>query len=389
MVTNSIYNEFSSFQIRDRIGEMLERYQVFVNKAESHHNIEEKKAFYNSAYQAIVDCAISFNGTLPYEVNKSFFTLLELYAAKICYAQVTPNGDKEGGFKKSAQLMELSFSLQLANLGVIDFSYNWKMCRNLEDLIDHSPDLFLEIAEYPHKFMPEYLVAKAKDGYLMEIMAKTLIRMTYSHQNIFPIKNDLEAFHLYYNELTEKLIGINNEEQKKELIQYKYNRCRFLASKVSNGDFENQFKSYDSVIEKIDELFKEKTFFSESIYAQIENMRGLILMKLSLLTPNHQSDIHKNAYLLFQRAFHRRSALLKICDDKERSNQEYFLSNIRTALMAILNSRNPKSEEDINQLLEHAFALRQYVDKLKSENNSHFYLSKYETALQQVDNIFK
>lgn len=348
--------------------------------------IAEKKVCYEQAFKTICKFVEENESTENLEIKKQISSLFYAYAAKTCYAQSgaqDENGvvDNEEGFRKSARLMELSLCMQLDALQLMDFSFDYTQFSTLADLVST-----LEIQkDQPGKFFPlisqlnidaDALLQKADGNEMREILAQTLIHMSYAHQNIGALRNSKNTLlHTSFQAITEKMIGRETEAQKRELCGYIYNRCSFLVDLTHPGDVAKKIQSYNPVLNLLKEAYPEDHPDYISRLAQINNITGLIMLR------GMPNDLGA-AVQYFNKAFDLRTILLnQFKDENKKFEQEYLMSNLRTALIHCLVNTLPLDKE---QILLHKEALECFIQKLEEQKNTHAYISSYRGAIDKA-----
>ncbi len=353
---------------------------VISDKASIPEKINSKKIFYNQIFQLL---KLENSPSLP------LFRLFEEYASKTCYAQVNlETKDDEEGFRKSARLLELSLSLQLSEMKLLDFKYDWKDFENLESLITNlhyekdQKGLFFDTIEQL-TIDPNVLVQNAGDN--RDILAKTLLKLTYSHQNIESLISPSYAnFHKRFNELTESVIGQETEKQKQDLVDYRYNRSVFLT-KLTSDSFESQFECYTSVLDLGKKIYAADSPKLMSLTAKIANMRGLLILRrpstpTDSFTPSHYRDM---ASQYFDLAFELRVHLVAN-DPANRKDHEYFLSNVLTGVVYCLVNQ-PKTDKRLAKAEEYLNYFRSY----NVENPTNAYHDCWEKAKNSLEEYRK
>lgn len=339
---------------------------TLIQQAGREEKLETKRVLFEHAYQILKQ-----NPTSTGEL----FTLFHDYAKQTCYAQ-EENNDDEVGFRKAARLMELSFALQLTFLGLGSVEYKWQkewqaqpsldaLVQSLEVQKDQQGKLFDYIVGL--SLDPDVLLAHAQQKGIQETVAKTLTLLSYSHQNIENLDAN-KALHKKYNTLTEALIT-----DKPALVDYMYNRCRFLAALDKSGD---AIASYEPIKRKIAELWPQPVVKSESLRAQIENMQGILIAQKSL------AESLADAEPYFKRAFNIRQPLLAQCEtDQERFDQNFLLCNVRLALIKCAIKLHGQDLESVKGAYDHAQALRAFLDEAGRRGNQHCYLPDYKPLI--------
>lgn len=387
---------------------VVKKIKDLVCGASKEPEISKKRMLYNTAFIVLREHAKI--GRMTPELQKEFYALLEAYAGATCYNQASPiknnkgeSIDREEGFRKSARLMEFSFLAQLQALGLADSSFDWMNAENMEDLIANigidkdQGKLFAAVSSL--NVDRTVLANRAHDEGLADVLAKTLMRMTYSHQNIKAIRLEpkLIEFQRYSSEITEAVIGTATVENSKLLYDYQYNRIgvKFEEIKatqpqlVASSEEEFRAKMYDDIKEKLASVCEKNDPFLIGKLSQISNMQGLILIKDR--QPNAEEIEMAKGY--FQEAFEKRTELLDAAQKEEEylrtgvkttahRNHEYFLCNVRTGQVECIINTVPLDKES---LLKHRAALQAFLDELAILGDYNDYGPCYVDAIRKID----
>lgn len=323
-----------------------------IAKAEATLDLNDKRIHYQAAYAEFRKAG---------KLSIPFFKFLELYAAKTCYAQENPQRDAAGksidpdeGFRKSARLCELSALLQLNELGLVDFKFQWAKFEQLEALINSLEGFEISVA-------PEVLAARATEG--KEVLRATLIRIAYSHQNF---SGEGFAFHDKYNRMIEALFDQTTPQGKFDAMDFKYNRCGLMI-KLKDNSLERKKEAYGELLQQYESFQSSDPVLNRAVLgkiSQINNMMGILL-----------GDAPEAA-TYFQEAFQAREKLFK---ESRHSDDEYFLCNIRTGMISTLLARG-----DLEGAKPHADALKSYIAENRKMGNNHSYLELYQKAVDKI-----
>lgn len=366
----------------------------YCEQASALSNLQEANKIYESAFRELRARSLTEGNTNSLAITQDLVELLESYAGKICYAQESSKKDKKGnsldeekGFRKSARLMELSLCMTYNALGIKTESHDWSAYHSLKTLTkslntekDQQGKYFSTVS---HPLVDNKVLAEVADEKgLREIMAKSFIRLTYSYQNISTLNASTKPnyqMHQNLNELTETLIDKSTEESNKMLVNYRYNRCAFIAGLNSPEDWEGKIESYRPVQELALKTYPEGSLDLASLLAQIANMRGLIVLN------SKEPEALEKAEDYFQEAFDLRKNLMDLCTTCEgRDKQEFLMANLRTGIIHCLLNRQPRTKELYEEANVHAEALAAYIEKCKQNGNKHYHRPNYANAITKV-----
>lgn len=346
-------------------------------KAQATAVVSEKRAYLDAIYQIL--------RKQPSIEPKQLSRLFEEYAAQTCYAQANwKNQDDEEGFRKSARLMELSFQMQLTAMNLGSFDYDWRAYSSLEDLIaslgieKNQNGLFFDKIE---GLIIDSDVLVQQSGDLRETLAKTLVRLSYSYQNIST--SNTSTHHTLHQKLdtwTEKVIGSETQEQKEMFAEYRYNRCAFLA-RIAKLPIADQLASYQSVQELIRNSLPDTSSKRYSLLAQIFNMQSILTINLIETTPSveKRNELYAVSQKLAEMAIDLRQSLSTI--EPANKNNHYLLANARTVVIKALLSIQPLTQENVSKALGHSEALKIYYPS----NPSHPYAPGWVGSIRAVE----
>lgn len=364
---------------------VIKQFTQFMTKAAATQNLETKREIYNSAFQVLRQEALK--GPLTAELQIKLFELFELYATKTCYNQeslINPDDDEEG-FRKSARLMELSLMQQLQFLGRSSINYNWTSFDSLEKLITDlgygtDQEGFARFISKEMETDRESLVNEAQAKNVREILTTTLIRLTFSYQNIEKFKKDVQ---LQENcqATTSAAIGRGTQDQLRKLVDFVYNRCAFLVG-INGGNYQAKIDSYNEVTKLMDESYTKQDFEYWSLHAQIANMRGLIYLRSG--APNARE---LGAPLQEAAAVIRKDLVSRAETPEEKWRQNFLLCNLITSLADHLNAKTALTAEDLSKAKEYKQTLVDFLEECKRNNNAHFHNTSWRKALTVLNKI--
>lgn len=106
------------------------------NRALQNSQLEVKRSAYNEAFLII-------KASYCQELRPLLMRLFERYAMETCYAQESEERgeggksvDDELGFRKCARLMELTFCMQMHDLGFLGSDFDWAKHPTLDTIIE-------------------------------------------------------------------------------------------------------------------------------------------------------------------------------------------------------------------------------------------------------------
>jgi hypothetical protein len=336
----------------------------------------EKRKAYNKAFSTLK------NYFCP-ELRPRLFCLLEKYAKKTCYGQESEELDTTGrsvddelGFRICARLMELSFCMQMRDLGLLDFDYNWSQHTSLETL---TKDLQVEPGQKGPFFDAidqtscdgDVLMSKAYEAGLQEIMAKTLCSLAFSYQNIGQL-NDTGHYGLHkkLQDWTEAVIGNETPRQKERLVEFRYNRCLFmLLLEHPDASLEEKVAIYEPIKELLFTTYPTGHDLLLQKEAQINNMQGLII------TRSGQTDALVKAEPYFLAAYELY---------KKIPRNKFLIGNVLTSLIACETTK-PLDPESAAKLKICVKELREIIGEFQEEDNQDSYATEYPLSVQQAD----
>lgn len=399
-------------------GEEIESINSWISKAdtlEGSNLVPQRKEYYEEAFKQLRTVALQQNGILPLELHSKLYEILYRFAGTR-YGQ-----DEEEGFRDCASLLELSLGMQCKDLGLnVNLGkegFSWKNIDSIAGLIvELNADVdnrFLDVVQFSKQVTSLELYNCVALSELYEepsderkMFADSLVKLLFCYQNISTLngsneekilkltshseicrlveieKSKKQTLHSQLQELAKTAIDEQTPEQVKTLAEFLYNRCSFMVelgheNPESDACKQAQIESYSSIE---DLLITHKDFGKKSpMYlakkAQIENMRGLINLRMS----EPDLDIAEG---------HFREALkfrleLQIPNDVEGKWEYHFLfNNLRTGLMHVLTVR--ATEEDVDEAIQHAIPMAQFVIDSKAEGRNHCYNKSYHSALTKV-----
>lgn len=399
------------------------RVQEISRQATIETDLNKKREIYNTAYTEIRNA--SLKGEASPELRRELHILFESYVTATSYNQESPipkdparpvkeggeSVDKEEGFRKTVALMELSLLMQLDDLGLSDtpVPIDWKESEDLESLArdvgfigyplegfaTSNSKLFDRITQL--NVEPNVLANKAHDLNSRDMLAKTLIRLTFSQQNVMHIRKDAKfvGLHRDFNALTEAVIGNTSIEQSHQLADYKYQRIGFLIelSMLAGGALpegqtleEFRFNAYEAMKKEFEK--ESDDYFLLGKRAQCANMQGIIVVNSNL----------EKAEVLFNEALAIRTVLLEKDETssefmstqvktKQHQDNEFLLANVRSGLVHCLVNIQPITEERRLLLQQQKDALLAYVGSLNATSNYNGYRSSYDGAIKKADTI--
>lgn len=405
------------------VGSAVKRVQEISRQATIEPDLNKKREIYNTAYSEIRNA--SLKGESSPELRRELHILFESFVTATAYNQESPTPkdpthpvekggesmDKEEGYRKSAALLELSFLMQLDDLNLSDspVQIDWKEAEDLESLARN-----VGFINYPEKGFetsnsklfdricqlnvdPGVLAAKAQEQGNRDVLAKTLIRLTFSHQNVMHIRKDAKfvSLHRNFNALTETVIGDSSIEQSHQLADYKYQRIGFLIelSMLAGGALpegqtleEFRFNAYEAMKKEFEK--ESDDYFLLGKRAQCANMQGIILASSNL----------EKAEILFNEALAIRTVLLNKDETstefmstqvktKQHQDNEFLLANVRSGIVHCLVNIQPITEERRLLLQQQKDALLAYVGSLSATSNYNGYRSSYDGAIRKADSV--
>lgn len=369
------------------LSEVAGRVDQLVTDGRAVHGVDlvvKRRDIYNEGF-ALLRGAIA-NGpsgsAVPMELYTSFGNLLHAYASDVCYAI----GDD--GFLKSSRLMEFSLLQQLITLGLISKSddNSWQQCATLDDLI---VDLGGKVAEQlgtldraldqitPH--LLTHTLEEHGEEKVRHSLSETLIRLCYSHQNTDVIRENGPRQRLL-QKLTEEAIGSTTAEQQKVKAEYLYNRCVFMLGFEQFNTAEEktraQIASYTPVLEQFSIAYGKNSPESLGKLSQVENMCGILTMKLKLPTSFEQALSH------FALAYYARESIAEPQDPDQRWTHHFLLNNIRSSLVPMLMSVPLCNEKTIELAREQVDAMEKFVKESENQGRNHDYFKGYRAVIQ-------
>lgn len=344
-------------------------FKVF-HEATQSKNLVEKRRLYNEAF-------VLLKNSFSSELSPLLFPLLEAYARETCYAQESEEKNADGqsvddelGFRQCARLMELSFCLQLQQLGLQSFSYDFLHYPSLEALTNDlqvGPDqkgLFFHQIEQL-EMDNDVLISKSSAGKLREIMGKTLQYLTYSYQNITSLCHD-KALHAKLQPWTEAVIGNETEAQKQWLTEYLYNRSLFML-RLNNPSctVEDQVNCYEPIRKMLESFFAPTDPVRIKKNAQISNMQGCIIAR---------HNEYPKAEPYFRQAYELYNSIPR---------DKFLIGNVLCGLIACL-SKSELNPESAQRLSNYALELGEIIKEFEQEASLHCYVAEYPSSVTKA-----
>lgn len=391
----------------------LAKGEDLLKSAKEASTAEEKKAFLNQAYKLLKPQILVKHST---EEKMLFAKLLENYSKSFLY-NIEENGDRLIGFRKSAALLDFSFinllhELNLSNYHHFDGATIDDLISDLSGPKETPGQLFDTLLQI--NIDPKVLFEKAEDLGLRDILADTLILLTFSYQNFQPIPLPQEkwlAFQEKLQSLTEAVCGAINDqatpENRFKAINFQYNRAVYLSDLKDPKNYELKMKSYDKVITFIEKYKSDNPLKYQSLLAQIANMKGgTTYRKLKeLIDKNEKSEINKylrSAEDYLMDALTTRVKVLNLTTNEEDLYwQKYLLANLKTFLIATLlikaepltriSTLTPNQKLEVLEALgnpaKYAKDLTLFLTDPKAQESG--YKGSWESAIKLTDDFLK
>lgn len=326
----------------DKAKEVSQRIQL----ASCEPNLDKKREIFETAFQLI----------RSEPKNQALYDLLEAYARETCYDQVK-GSDEEWGFRASARLLELAICLQLDKV-----EYSVASFESLQALLES-----LEKGEFFSiiSALPDTLVVEDSSR---SFLAKAFIRLAFSYQNIEANEKDL-ALHKKLNTIVENLLGTADTAHKRQLVDFRYNRCGFMV-RLADGGWNERFASYEPVLELLKECYTGDEIEARGLRAQIANMRGICTYEAGGKDKNACS----NALPYFFEAFGVRNELVAglKTDDPIYWHHKRLLKNVVTTLLT-LTIRHKTKQEGLLEAVGQMGWLVQFMSEAKTRGDEHSY----------------
>lgn len=380
---------------------------AWISKAdtlEGSNLVPQRKECYEEAFKQLRTVAIQQNGILPLALHSKLYEILYRFAGTR-YGQ-----DEDVGFRDCASLLELSLGMQCKDLGLnVNLGkegFSWKetdsIARLIVELNADVENRFRDVVQLSEQLTPLQLEILEKFPDERKNFADTLVKLLFCYQNISTLNGSNEEkilkltshseicrlvkierskkqdLHAQLQALTEKAIGKQTEEQFKTLAEFRYNRCSFMVelgheNPESDACKQAQIESYTSIENLYIKHFASQIYLDKT--SQIENMRGLINLRMS--QPNLEgAEGH------FRQALKLRLKLQIPFDVEAKWEYHFLFNNLRTGLMHVLTVR--AKEKDVDEAIEHAIPMAQFVIDSKAEGRNHCYNRSYHSALTKV-----
>lgn len=321
--------------------------QELLQRACKEPNLEEKRRIYEQAYTMV-------------RSDAELVGVLQGYAKETCYSQAI------GGYKGSAHLQLFAIRLLLQE------SPNWRTHRTITDLLSECERTFnLDVLDSD----PAALCQKATD---QKALITSFIQLAFSLQNLDPYNKDV-ALQQKLNILIEALIGSDTVEQKRELVEFQYNRRCYLITLKEPNNYQAQYDCYDAILALLKECYAEDASERIGFESQILNMRGLITWKWYKTLPYAFSLVDP----YFQQARDKRQQLVdRFAGDKvQQLGHQRLLKNI-VYTQLYLNVIRP--EKDKAKIAEQKKWLEDFIAAAKDRKDFHECDEDDEALLQKA-----
>lgn len=342
--------------------------------ASQESNLGVKRRVFEEAFSAL-------RASYVPQLRPWLFRLLEAYAKQTWYAQESEVLDAKGqsvdselGFRICARLMELSFCMQMDDLNLNSCPYDWFSHTSLESLFH---ELQTEPGQKGLLFNAVdqitvdvgVLVAKAHEKGLREIMAQTLRSLTYSYQNIEALC-DASSFkmHRKLQDWTEALIGKETIEQRQQLAEYLYNRCKFMIG-MHHGSWAEMVAGYEEMKRVFSDCYPQGDPILLKKNAQISNIEGCIISR------SGEPNALRMAEPYFLRAYDGYSSVPR---------DKFLIGNVLSGLIACLTN-GPLAEERASKLQKYSKELQAIISEFQEEGNLHCYVTEYPQSVQKAE----
>lgn len=372
----------------------IEKVQQLLMQAGNSPDIQVKKRYFNEAYTVLANQARLRSAYLTKPLETLFFQLIYDYAVQTCYAQESIEKDAQGnsvdeeeGFRHCARLLEFSISQQLKACTLHDTKFSWNLSATFDELIMQLEAHPIE-QSYVLQIDPTVLVQKATEYCLRESMAQAVTKLCYCYQNMQQYSSASPENLSRQQKLQEccaALIGTESQKQKQQLVDFLYNRVRFMADleAVVQGktvSCDEKMRCYDPVRQLLADCYEESDPKRRSLLAQIANMQGLIIAR------SEGANALKSAEPYFREAFAEREQLIAAFErDEEQWAQKRLLCNIRTSLITcLLDTTKWRSASAIAEARQHGQALHQFLQEAHQRNDLHSYHADYIPLIQKA-----
>lgn len=372
---------------------LLIRVQNLIKNATDSERITDKRAKFEEAFQELK--IVAKEKILSSKENAELHKLFLNYSTQTLYNQEV-SGSRELGFFSTAILMEYSYLLQLQDLNQNNVTvFDWTEAKSLDDLINKLVENNIHGAFLENNSDISQIIKASEGNGTREELSKTLVFITYSQQNIPSVRNNVELGKKC-EELTEMLIGNETIEQRRRLADYHYNRNGVIAERMQHeGQIpagiqdlrETRAKLYEEVKNELKSVCETTDSFLQGKLAQISNMQGLLILQTS---KDEKRELREEEAILalpyLQEAFTQRELIVKATEEfttdgqltRDRKEQEYFLSNIRTGIIACLLAIKSDNSAELEKHVHELEAFEAYMEKIGDQNT---YRESYRNAI--------
>ena len=329
----------------------------YLTEGKAEPNLVAKRAHYEAAFQI----------AKGRPADKLLFQLFEQYATETCYGQTGADGDQDEGFRKAAALMELSAVMQLT-----DVKTGWNEAPSLEALIGSLGYTRGQNGKYFETFLQLTFHPEPNP-----LLADTLIRLSYSYQNIDELIDAPPTFFSLHKKMTDLTFAVIGDDlQKKE--DFAYNRARHMVVQQNLGDKDKDalITCFEPVLELAKVAYKDEPHKLARRFGQVENMRGMHYLSTD---PDKAETHFRSAIALYL------PVLGKYSSEKDNFDTAFLLSNARSNLTKCLI--NKPSQERVEELKTLLLELKKFYQVLREQNNNHSYYQdeqKVDALLTQL-----
>lgn len=285
-------------------------------------NREEKKAYFDAAFEVLVTnpkCGIA---GVDSETNLLLFNLLNQFAEYNLYAKVE-NGDREWGFNKSAQLSLVILGLQvqiLTGKQYVDLS----SLTTIDELMTRHNTVSENLPEITRLLQDKFnsCLSNVPSIEWSKNVSLTVMRLAFSYQNITGFNEGTtknQALHIQLNDLARALM----KPLPDILFEFEYNRCVFTINLFTPHDFQAKLDALDTILVMYKNHYPPRSYEYESKFAQILNMKARVLAPINPQLSNQYS----------QEAYKVRVGITPPADKELRKSHFFLLNNIHAGLL--------------------------------------------------------
>lgn len=355
--------------------------QIVNDKLEQATTIDDrlkKRDLYDSAFRELSELAKSNQGKLHAGFTNKLCTILNTYAQIVFYGQVE-EGNREWGFKKSAQLAELTLAVELDALcGRDKIGKSWTEFSTIEDFFNFKHVRVTEDLENVSTALQDALnPALTKTGAneaLRFPVYKTLERLAYSYQNLSPYKETSEDNYNFHSKLDEIVATVLSTDLR-AAYEYEYNRGCFLVELQDPENVEEMIRRMDQVETKFKTLDPAGSYDHEHNWARVLNKKAAILFESDR---DRAKDYLLHAYAV-------RAPLTPPADKKLNWDHYFLLNNIRSGLVRIgLEDSKLDKETFESQILPLAKDMEKFITTSLAEKVNHSY---FPSQLERIGKV--